>query len=264
MPMVCRKVANVLVSCYSRSFHCDARMVEISSKHMFNKLSGFHRCVNCYMQPNNCICQQLSVLQSSCKKTSLVCHLYLYTHYKEYAKCSNTGKIIQYGFPSSVSTLIYGNPVHEALLNQKILNENTLILFPGNDSLPLNEVSRMVVGEGNLNTVSKPFNMIVIDSTWSQSKAMYRRLACVKPNTGLHSGSSCDPWLYKVHVDEQVMAVGPSKFANRKQILPHKSSTIESIAWALAALGEQDAVIEYCLDSLLVSVRANKIQAGKL
>ena len=294
-----------------RLCHIDNRMAEVAQRHVdfaddIAMLSKCNRCKQCYMQQSYCICTKLRDLGCKSGIGALKCHVYLYTHYKEYGKSSNTGKLMRIGFPNSVSILIYGLPAHEELLNEKIMSENTLILYPGMHSISLSEVrDKIIYQKPSLTSNSNPYNLIIIDSTWSQSKAMYRRLISIKAPSMLSTDTSTNnmhanknnnesdylshyqplqlhpqpimdnlksmgnlgninPWLYNVHVDKQLFEQGPSQFDNRKQIMPSKASTIESIACAFSILDENISIKDYCKDALLLSVFMNKLQAGKI
>ena len=266
------------------------RAIESANMEMSRSSS---KCSVCFLQRSCCICGRLAVLKSTLPKQELKCHVCLFTHYKEYGKASNTGKLLKFAFPGSVTTFILGNAKDDALLVDKITRENTLVLYPGGKSVSLQSVLDRVLqvaggaarkwhGDGpdpsGMCAEGVSVNLVVIDSTWRQSKAMYRWLSSLCPSSTLSQSLSAPPFCFHVNVDSAVEGGGPSGYLNRRQIFPSKSSTVESAAYALAVLegphglgcGQQDAgamaaaVLDYCSNALDLSVDGNCTQSGKV
>lgn len=282
----------------AKTYVTDERMQSVSRRAIEstknNMSSSSSKCNVCYLQKTCCICSRLTELKKSLPQQRLKCHVCLFTHYKEYGKASNTGKLLQIAFPGCVSTFIFGNAADDARLANKLAHENTFVLYPGKKSIPLRSVldalnaenvdQNVKVSERNTSLV----NLVVVDSTWTQSKAMYRWLSSLRLPSTLsaalqqqqqHQQSS---FCFHVNVNSAVEDFGPSGYLNRRQVFPSKSSTIESVAYALAALesprglwtGEAveahvetkmaNALLDYCSRALELSVQGNLVQSGKM
>lgn len=87
--------------------------------------------------------------------------------------------------------------------------KNSLLLYPGKESVPINEIDQS----------SGPFNLILIDGTWAQAKSMY----------------ASSPLLHHL---QQVKLVSPqiSTYIIRTQPMECSLSTLETAAEALSIL----------------------------
>lgn len=292
-------------------FEIDARMSNNSYLHIQKtkeeSINNIKKCSKCFLLNEYCICTKLKTIWSSAQdsnndlegdaipRSHPKLQLYLFTHYKEYGKSSNTGKLLM-NIPNLKSEVcIYGNPSDEKMIFEMLnpkKNEITLLLYPGNDSVSIDNARNILNVEheshshANSNcyhaTCKHSFdniNVIVIDSTWAQSKSMYRWVCrhrkrideCNKAllNNSDSSDSNTMPpvenGIYiNIHSNEAVSKRGSSLFENRKQIAPTKSSTLESTVLSLEYLNLcNQKFLECCYESLVLCVQAMKKQNGK-
>ena len=337
--------SNHIHSHINSKYEIDSRMMENSSSHIKKTNERWERekrhCSRCFLLNEHCICKQIDSLWSMSPSQSqdnratkdndnMHCNenprlhprlqLYLFTHYKEYGKSSNTGKLLN-NIPAigagtgcqHSKVCIYGSQHDEEviynLLHPKV-NELTLLLYPGVESVSIDVAKGVLaqsgvdgvgasneestsnlnsnngtgssnnssdnsdsssIGNSNGNGVNisshwNAINFIVIDSTWAQSKAMYR-WACRQRKVGhnnTHSSGSGTGVYVNIHSNEAVLSRGASLFENRKQIAPTKSSTLESTVVSLEYLDLcNHTFLQYCYKSLSISVEAMKRQNGK-
>jgi hypothetical protein len=284
---------------YESTYITDPRMEFVSNRAVESANKGMSsssaKCNVCYLQRSCCICRRLVELKKILPRETLSCRVCLFTHYKEYGKASNTGKLLLAAFPGSVTTCVLGQAEDDARLAALLGRENTLVLYPGEKSVSLRSALNFLQGvavSGNssgsgsggyggrhdLGLGLGSVTLVVVDGTWRQSKGMYRWLSSLRPTTALENGQQgsavAPPFCLHVNVNAAVEASGPSGYLNRRQVFPSKSSTVESAAYALATLeevaggggdgGMAEAVLDYCCRALQLSVDGNRTQSGKL
>ncbi len=161
-------------------------------------------------------------------------------HYKEWGRASNTGKLLSIGMPEKASISIFGSLASEEEMLASFVDKSVLILYPSPEAKPISEYNSWFSAQSGV-------TLCVLDSTWSQSSAMNNRLPENIP---------------RVRIDDEVFS--PSLFLNRKQSTNKtKVCTVEAVALALRALGEQEAALTPIFESLRLSVDAVLQQSGK-
>lgn len=197
------------------------------------------RCKRCFMKVRACLCQSVSNIFNHCPHISS--QILIYTHFKEFGKSSNSGKLMNIGLNDNVETLLYGIKSDENTLLQRLSSSPSVILYPSVDSTPIEEYQDWYKHHtGNI-------LLCVIDSTWSLSKAMVRLLPKHIPRVNINN-----------------LVTSPSLYLSRHQSKnTQKVSTVEATALALAALGEDKRVIDVFNNALMHSVDCSLVQAGK-
>jgi len=209
-----------------------------------NKMKEAERCPNCYLTRAFCLCQEVRNIFKGLEKENrqLSCKLDILMHYKEWARASNTGKLLAVGAPDCATIRIFGKPDDEQQLIHDLTTHPSLILYPSADAVPISQYSHWLT-----EYPAQQVRLCVIDSTWPQSKAMVKSLSASIP---------------RVKIDEMIF--GPSKFLNRKQSKnASKVSTIEAVIMALRALGEHESVLNVMHSALEYSVDSVLRQAGR-
>lgn len=160
-------------------------------------------------------------------------------HPKEQSRCLQTGRMLELGLAEGRCLLYRGKvfPNHKAddTLREILTDtKRTLLLYPTKDAVPIDEVD---ISEG-------PFNVVLIDGTWPQAKAIFTR----------------SPALHRLR---QVKLVGndTSHYVIRTQPAEGCLSTLETAASALATL-EQDPSIKGVLVQPLIKLCQVQLDNG--
>lgn len=199
-----------------------------------------NRCVSCFLLNRFCICEKIKANFSSNSKPSA--KIAVFMHYKEFGRASNTGKILSIGLKSEI--FIFGKD-NERLID--ILSSTpSLILCPCPKSVSISNFQFLFQQESISHNNGRPV-ICVLDSTWSQSKAMNNSLPLMIP---------------RVHINDYV--IKKSEYLCRKQnINLNKISTIESVEMAISILEGNDSNVRAFQPSLRLSVDALFKQSGK-
>jgi DTW domain-containing protein YfiP len=225
-------------------------------------------CPNCFLTQVYCLCDYnrelfAPIREPKSPEFQLNVKFHLFTHFKEYARASNTGKLLNIGLPEHTSVKLFGIRSEEEELIQELSSNPCFILYPkpgisvSIDQFKeiFSQINSSSPSSSSLSSSSErplqqqPFlHICVIDSTWSQSISMEKALP---------------PHLPRVHLDEYSI-LNPSKFLNRKQSATKtKICTIESIMLALSALGVSPNVLEIFHQSLEFAVDTLLKQSAK-
>lgn len=240
-------ITPVLSRCISSNFHklgeIDRRLSDVA-KFWKNKRDGvFNRgikCSSCFMVKHYCIC---SLLESACgDHVPLKANVLSFMHYKEYGAASNTGKLLTITQPDRTANFMFANVEDEIKLASALEQRPSFLLFPSVASRPLGEYYDFI------QSCNGDVNLCVIDSTWSQGKAMERLIPSNIP---------------RVNINDIAIASGPSVYYSRKQTICSRISTIEAIARALEIMGENPLSFQYLVGKALpCSERALFKQSG--
>lgn len=160
-------------------------------------------------------------------------------HPGEQKRCLQTGRMLQLGLAAGRCLLYrakhFPNAKADDTLRSILADERrTLLLYPTKDAVPLDEVD---ISDG-------PFNVVLIDGTWPQAKAIFTR----------------SPALHKLR---QVKLVGSqiSHYVIRTQPAEGCLSTLETAACALSTL-EQDPTIRERLVQPLIQLCKFQLDNG--
>ncbi|KAI3780674.1 hypothetical protein L2E82_10660 [Cichorium intybus] len=130
-------------------------------------------CQRCWLPIEDCMC--LNVVPCSLWNRM---RFWLYMHPKDFLRQNNTGKLLWQVFGINAATLcLYGIAEHEEIMWKEFMDsgrKNVWCLYP-NKNAPTKSVEDSFHGS-ETNTTDKTMNFILIDGTWSNSAAMFRRL----------------------------------------------------------------------------------------
>lgn len=175
---------------------------------------------------------------SSCCRPILVCwcpflphekiqiksKLFVLQHPSEVKKCLRTAPILEKSLESKHFKILRGKrfPGKHNMLQSIFDTTNTLLLYPAADAVPVEDLD-----------LSIQYNIIIIDGTWPQAKAMY-------------NGNKSLQNLRKVVIN----AEGTSNYVIRTQPNDKCLSTVESAAIALSVLENNTAIKSILLQPL--------------
>ena len=196
------------------------------------------RCEICFMTLPFCICGRIQAIDcSGVEIPDIIC----YTHYKEFSKTSNTGKLVPKLFPRA-SQIVYFRGEEDDIC-ETCSDIETLVVYPSKDSIPLHEYLALRNGL----SVDKRHRLVLLDSTWSQSKSLNRNL-----NNGY----------IRVNLNAQALSAGPSLFLNRRQVSLNRTSTLETLILTLQEMGVTKQVTDLMYEALKISVTSVLKQNG--
>ncbi|RWS27571.1 DTW domain-containing protein 2-like protein [Leptotrombidium deliense] len=172
-------------------------------------------CNNCSRPVSVCWCAYLPVTPLNIKSKLIILQ-----HPSEEKRCLRTAKILELSLASGRCKVIKGKKFS---LNKNVelrdlvgTSQKTLLLFPSTDSVELTNVD-----------LSVPHNVVIIDGTWSQARAMYNS------SPDIHSFT-------KVEIN-----VGkPSNYVIRTQPTEECLSTVETAAITLSYLESNPNIYE--------------------
>eukprot|EP00474_Spongospora_subterranea_P010452 CRZ10910.1 hypothetical protein [Spongospora subterranea] len=127
-----------------------------------------HKCPRCWFLLTNCICDTFKLVNDPVFLPHKVLTL---IHFRELGRSSNSGRIL-FSAPSN-KAYVFGVPSHESRLLQSIAEHDgpTLVLWPGPESITTDELLSAQAQTGDL---SPSYQIIILDGTWSNSRAMNR------------------------------------------------------------------------------------------
>ncbi|GJZ25164.1 DTW domain-containing protein, partial [Tanacetum coccineum] len=138
--------------------------------------------LQCWLPLEDCMCS--SVVPSSLWHRI---RFWLYMHPKDFLRQNNTGKLLWQVFGIDAATLcLFGIAEHEEIMWEAFTQSgrnNVWCLYP-NKNAPTKSVADSFAGYTSNNLLSEQhtidrcetLNFILIDGTWSNSAAMFRRL----------------------------------------------------------------------------------------
>ncbi|XP_071697720.1 uncharacterized protein [Rutidosis leptorrhynchoides] len=139
-------------------------------------------CQRCWLPREDCMCSRVV----TCSLWHRIC-FWLYMHPKDFLRQNNTGKLLWQVFGTDAAKLcIFGIAEHEEIMWNAFMNSgrnNVWCLYPNNNA-PTKSVedsfagytSNSLLSEPNSIDVGETLNFILLDGTWSNSAAMFRRL----------------------------------------------------------------------------------------
>ncbi|KAI3736155.1 hypothetical protein L6452_15689 [Arctium lappa] len=135
-------------------------------------------CQKCWLPLEDCMCSRVV----PCSLWHRI-RFWLYMHPKDFLRQNNTGKLLWQVFGINAATLcIFGIAEHEEIMWKTFMHSgrnNVWCLYP-NKNAPTKSVEESFVGytssESDQTDAGETMNFILIDGTWSNSAAMFRRL----------------------------------------------------------------------------------------
>lgn len=203
-------------------------------------------CTTCWSGMKACVCDKLKKITTR--------HRYInWLHHKEVWRTTNTGCLLPHSCDNA-KILIHGVPADDDYLDALFRDEfaYTVILYPSPGSISLQEFfeRRRTAEEGPI-TDWKEFlktapilNVIGVDSTWSQSRAM---------------GGGVPDTVARVHLTD------PPQFSvsrMRNQGSSGRITTAEAFAAVMKELGESEEAVEGLLYNLALRCEALAIMGG--
>ncbi|KAL1504302.1 hypothetical protein AB1Y20_010709 [Prymnesium parvum] len=201
------------------------RSLHIARRTREHKLAGL--CGRCWMMAGHCVC---SAIRSLGPLHTRKVDVHIAVHYKEYGRATATAKLLPLLAPDAARLHPY----------PEVPTRRVRVWVRG--ATPAGALKQWVAEQ------QARVPLLVLDGTWANVKSMARQLGDV-------------PGVTMIHVNDEVQ--GPSQFKSRRQISAEKVSTVEAIALALEALGEED-IYEPAIAALELSTQAEMTQGGVL
>lgn len=202
-------------------------------------LADAGHCERCWLR--TCLCAELDACaedpDTGSRAPEPAHSLMVMMHFKEYARVTNTGKLLLHAFGDRGHLVPFGLGQDERAAAERLEceSERSLVLFPCKDATPAAEYVQKRASAG-------PLQIVVLDGTWQQARTMNKRI----PSS-----------IERVCVDPG----GPSVFRLRRQTTPARVCTLEAVSLLLAELNSADdiAVADHLLR--LLGVLNNEVEA---
>ena len=143
------------------------------------KCRRMNACLACTLNP--CICSRVRPLR-------LAHRLWVISHAKEAMRTTSTGKLLLLSHPRA-SLLVSGLPQHDARIAEVAARDSAVLMFPAEDALsPAQLLSAVGGGDGccccggggggggGTGSADRTLDIILLDGTWGQARAMARDL----------------------------------------------------------------------------------------
>ena len=172
----------------------------------FRLRGGEHvpRCERCALHQSLCVCGQLAVVENTCRVSLLI-------HIKEWAKTSNSGRLLNLSLSNS-EIRIRGRKDHPmTTAGLELSDYRNVVLYPS--------ASAKVLSKKWMSEDSRPVHLIVPDGNWRQAKSMLKREPLLKS-------------LEHVRLPDGL----PSRYRLRSHPDPERVSTFEAVARAMGVL----------------------------
>ncbi|KAA8524398.1 hypothetical protein F0562_010811 [Nyssa sinensis] len=232
-------------------------------------------CQKCWLPLEDCMCSKVP----SCSLLRGI-RFWLYMHPKDFLRQNNTGKLLWQVFGVQAATLcLFGIAEHEEIMWNAFKfagKDKVWCLYP-NKNVPIKSVqdsfaqdSSTVQRGGNFHVDStaqtngdKTMNFVLIDGTWSNSSAMFRRLTeraklvweedlpCISLATGASAMHKLRP---QPSWDRTCTAAAGLGLLSELQLLPEFSSF---------GLDKQAEALEDALAVLLEALTARRLRMGR-
>ncbi|XP_027341648.1 uncharacterized protein LOC113854692 isoform X2 [Abrus precatorius] len=225
-------------------------------------------CQKCWLPMEDCMCSKIA----SCSLFPGI-KFWLYMHPKDFLRQNNTGKLLWQVFGVGAATLcLFGVPEHEEIMldSFKLAGKSKVWCLYPNKSAVLKSVQDAFGQEPVANDEATPLKVdttlhfILIDGTWSNSAAMFRRLqdkaksiwgdedlACISLNPGASAMHKLRPqpaW------DRTCTAAAAADLLSELQLLPQFSSV---------GLDKQAEAVDHALTILLEALTNRRLRMGR-
>ncbi|CAJ1956572.1 unnamed protein product [Sphenostylis stenocarpa] len=227
-------------------------------------------CQKCWLPMEDCMCSKLT----SCSLYPGI-RFWLYMHPKDFLRQNNTGKILWQVFGVDAASLcLFGIPEHEEIMWNSFKTAgkgNVWCLYPNKSEVPKSvqnvfdqePVTSDEVAPTEVK-VETTLHFILIDGTWSNSAAMFKRLQdkaklvwgdedlpCISLNPGASAMHKLRP---QPSWDRTCTAAAAAGLLSELQLLPQFSS-IE--------LDKQAEAVEHALTVLLDALTKRRVRMGR-
>ncbi|CAN6163969.1 unnamed protein product [Urochloa humidicola] len=161
----------------------DQKLQYYSARQIGCRLLGSrgYLCQKCWLPAEDCMCSNI-----------VPCNLWrgmkfwLYMHPKDFLRQNNTGKLLWQVFGIQAAQLcLFGIQEHEDIMwdaFQRSGKGKISFLYPNKSTIPKSVKDLIFDGSSltsdlhEMNSQEEPFNFVLLDGTWSNSAALYRRL----------------------------------------------------------------------------------------
>ncbi|KAL1812822.1 uncharacterized protein LOC108226202 [Daucus carota subsp. sativus] len=226
-------------------------------------------CQKCWLPKEDCMCSRIR-----CRTAWEGMRFWVYMHPKDFLRQNNTGKLLWQIFGVQAASLsIFGIIEHEEIMWNEFMRagkKNVWCLYPNKDAA-VNSVqdifSQNTSTDPEIPTMMATHNeilhFILIDGTWSNSAAMFRRLkeranlvwkedlSCISLTTGASAMHKLRP---QPSWDRTCTAAAAASLLFELQSVPQLSSF---------GLAEQVEAVEDGLESLLEALTARRLRRGR-
>nr|BAK05785.1 predicted protein [Hordeum vulgare subsp. vulgare] len=161
----------------------DQKLQYYSARQIGCRLLGSrgYLCQKCWLPMEDCMCSKLA----PCNLWRGI-RFWLYMHPKDFLRQNNTGKLLWQVFGIQAASLcLFGIQEHEDIMwdaFQRSGKEKVSFLYPNKSATPksVNDLKfddfTMNAGLQDGGVQREPLNLVLLDGTWSNSAALYRRL----------------------------------------------------------------------------------------
>ncbi|XP_052159954.1 uncharacterized protein LOC127777407 isoform X3 [Oryza glaberrima] len=182
----------------------DKKLQYFSARQIACRLLGSrgYLCQKCWLPMEDCMCAKLG----SCNLWQGI-RFWLYMHPKDFLRQNNTGKLLWQVFGIQAAPLcLFGIQEHEDIMwdaFQRSGKGKVSFLYPNKSTTPMS-VKDLKFDGLNLScdhpeedVKDEPFNFVLLDGTWSNSAALYRRLK--------KTIFSCDQLITKLNTSSELL-----------------------------------------------------------
>ncbi|KAG9447833.1 hypothetical protein H6P81_013961 [Aristolochia fimbriata] len=228
-------------------------------------------CQKCWLAQEDCMCSKLV-------SSSLWCGIrfWLYMHPKDFLRQNNTGKLLWQVFGVDAATLcLFGIQEHEEIMwnTLQLAGKDKLWCLYPNKNAPTKSVQDILLhdtlqrseSESSMTGGDAPINFILLDGTWNNSAAMFRRLKdkakslwgeedlpCISLSTSALSA------MHKLRPQPSWDRTCTAAAAARLLVELHNRPEFNNYK-----LDEQAEAVEDVLDVLLEALTARRLRMGR-
>ncbi|XP_052159953.1 uncharacterized protein LOC127777407 isoform X2 [Oryza glaberrima] len=250
----------------------DKKLQYFSARQIACRLLGSrgYLCQKCWLPMEDCMCAKLG----SCNLWQGI-RFWLYMHPKDFLRQNNTGKLLWQVFGIQAAPLcLFGIQEHEDIMwdaFQRSGKGKVSFLYPNKSTTPMS-VKDLKFDGLNLScdhpeedVKDEPFNFVLLDGTWSNSAALYRRL---KERWTAIWGEEDIPCISLSTLSASVMhKLRPQPAWDRTCT----AAAASGLLWELDMrselgafeLGKQAEAVECSLDVLLDALTARRLRLGR-
>lgn len=200
----------------------EAKLQFFAARQIACRILGSHGylCEHCWLPNEDCMCEALV-------KGSLWQHvrLWVYMHPKDFLRKNNTGKLLWQTLGNQVQLCVCGIQLQEDLMwaaLQQAGRDHVWCVYPAKNEheITVSKLNAPQVGDEEADVKLKPLHFIMIDGTWSNSRAMVSRLQERASSVWEGSGMPC-------------LSLSPDEFSSIHGLRPQPS--MEKTCTAAAA-----------------------------
>lgn len=226
-------------------------------------------CQKCWLPMEDCMCSRIM----PCSLWHRI-RFWLYMHPKDFLRQNNTGKLLWQVFGTQAATLcLFGVSEQEEIMwNALNMAGRNYVwcLYPNTNALPksvqdtfIQDTSSDIMSKAKLEHKDETMNFILLDGTWSNSHAMYKRLKdkaqviwgedlpCISLNTGLSLMHKLRP---QPSWDRTCTAAAAIGLLCELNLVPE---------FSLHGLDSQAEAIEDALEALLEALTMRRVRMGR-